>query len=96
MNFSIAQIIARLWAPRHEISCSWFLWQRLCARLRERGRNATRESGAFLLAARANDRTRITDFILYDDLDPHALDSASCISTAGISARSGTSASSAA
>lgn len=49
MNFSIAQIIARLWAPRHEISCSWFLWQRLCAKLRERGRNATRESGAFLL-----------------------------------------------
>ena len=50
MNFSIAQIIARLWSPRHEISCSWFLWQRLCAGLRERGRNATRESGAFLLA----------------------------------------------
>ena len=46
MNFSIAQIIARLWAPRHEISCSWLLWQRLCARLREHGRNATRESGA--------------------------------------------------
>ena len=37
MNFSIAQIIARLLAPRHEISFSWFLWQRLCARLRERG-----------------------------------------------------------
>ena len=68
MNFSIAQIIARLWAPRHEISCSWFLWQRLCARLRERGRNATRESGAFLLGYRADGRARITDFILYDDL----------------------------
>ena len=74
MNFSIAQIIARLWAPRHEIFCSWFLWQRLCARLRERGRNATRESGAFLLGYRADGRARITDFVLYDDLDPHALD----------------------
>ena len=74
MNFSIAQIIGRLWAPRHEISCSWFLWQRLCARLRERGRNATRESGAFLLGYRADGRARIVDFILYDDLDPDALD----------------------
>jgi proteasome lid subunit RPN8/RPN11 len=74
MNFSIAQIIARLWSPRHEISCSWFLWQRLCAGLRERGQNATRESGAFLLGYRAAGRARITDFILYDDLDPHALD----------------------
>ena len=74
MNFSIAQIIARLCAPQHEISCSWFLWQRLCARLRERGRNATRESGAFLLGYRTNGRARVTDFILYDDLDPRTLD----------------------
>lgn len=74
MNFSIAQIIARLWSPRHEISCSWFLWLRLCAKLRERGRNASRESGAFLLGHRKNGRARIVDFILYDDLDPHALD----------------------
>ena len=74
MNFSIAATIARLLAPRHEVSCSWFLWQRLCARLRERGRNARRESGAFLLGHRQGGRARITDFILYDDLDPHALD----------------------
>jgi proteasome lid subunit RPN8/RPN11 len=74
MNFSIAQIIARLWSPRHEVSCSWFLWLRLCAKLRERGRNASRESGAFLLGHRNDGRARIVDFILYDDLDPHALD----------------------
>jgi hypothetical protein len=76
MNFSIAQIIARLWAPRHEVSCSWLLWQRLTAKLRERGRDATRESGAFLLGYRNDGRARIIDFILYDDLDPHALDTA--------------------
>ena len=75
MNFSIAQTIARLWAPRHELSCSWLLWQRLGAKLRERGRNASRESGAFLIGFRADGRTRIVDFILYDDLDPHSLDS---------------------
>ena len=45
-----------------------------CAKLRERGRNASRESGAFLLGHRAGGRARIVDFVLYDDLDPHALD----------------------
>ena len=74
MNFSIAQIIRRLFAPRHELSCSWFLWQSLTAKLRERGRACSRESGAFLLGHRHDGRARIVDFILYDDLDPHALD----------------------
>jgi hypothetical protein len=50
------------------------LWRRLCTRLRERGRNAGRESGAFLLGRRKDGRARIVDFILYDDLDRHALD----------------------
>lgn len=75
MNFSIVRIIRRLWSPRHELSCSWFLWRRLLAQLRERGRNATRESGAFLLGHREGAAARITDFVLYDDLDPHALES---------------------
>ena len=34
-----------------------------------------RESGAFLLGLRRNGRARIVDFVLYDDLDPHCLDS---------------------
>ena len=50
MNFSIAAIINRLLAPQRELSCSWFLWRRLTARLRGRGRGESRESGAFLLA----------------------------------------------
>jgi hypothetical protein len=75
MNFSIAETMRRLFAPRHELSCSWFLWRRLLARLRERGRNRSRESGAFLLGRRQDGRARIVDFVLYDDLDPHCLDS---------------------
>ena len=43
MNFSIAAIICRLLAPRHELSCSWWLWRRLLAKLRERGRCDARE-----------------------------------------------------
>jgi hypothetical protein len=74
MNFSIVAITRRLLAPRHELSCSWWLWRRLLAGLRVRGRGI-RESGAFLLGSRdAAGRRRIVDFLLYDDLDSHALD----------------------
>ena len=75
MNFCIVETTRRVLAPRHELSCSWFLWRRLCCKLRERGRNRTRESGAFLLGRRYGDRARIVDFALYDDLDPASLDS---------------------
>jgi proteasome lid subunit RPN8/RPN11 len=60
--------------PKHELSCSWILWQRLVRALRERGRSATRESGAFLLGTRNPGRSRISGFVLYDDLDPGCLD----------------------
>lgn len=75
MNFSIAQIINRLLAPRHRLSCSRRLWRRLLDDLRERG-GGFRESGAFLLGrVDSGGRRRIVDYVLYDDLDPHALDS---------------------
>ncbi len=74
MNFSIAATMRRRFAPWHELSCSWWLWWRLCRALRERGRGATRESGAFLLGQQKEGRRRIVDFVLYDDLDPHCLD----------------------
>jgi hypothetical protein len=73
MNFSIARTMRRLWAPRHELSCSHGLWTRLLAALRERG-GGCHESGAFLLGLRdADGRVRIQDFVLYDDLDPLSL-----------------------
>ena len=74
MNFSIATTIRQLWAPRHELSCSWWVWLRLLACLGERGRGRSRESGAFLLGHRAGGRARIIGFVPYDDLDPHCLD----------------------
>jgi hypothetical protein len=73
MNFSIRQTICRLFAPQHELSCSWFLWRRLLSELRERG-EGRHESGAFLLGHRAAGRARVVDFIPYDDLDPQCLD----------------------
>jgi proteasome lid subunit RPN8/RPN11 len=74
MSFSIVEIIRRLWSPRHELSCSWFLWRRLMAELRDHGRDGVRESGAFLLGRRHKGRAKILDFVLYDNLDPHCLD----------------------
>ena len=74
MNFSIAKITRRLLAPRHELSCSWFLWCRLLKCLRERGCGRSRESGAFLLGHRNTDQARVVDFVLYDDLDSRCLD----------------------
>ena len=74
MNFSIPVIISRLIAPRHEMSCPRRVWRRLLRGLRESGRRATRESGAFLLGFRVGRRVRVVDFVLYDDIDPHCLD----------------------
>lgn len=74
MSYFTPATIRRLFAPRHELSCSWFLWRRLKAQLRERGRDCSRESGAFLLGYREGDVAHIVDFALYDDLDPHSLD----------------------
>ena len=75
MNFFNPATMRRLLAPRHELSCSWFLWRRLKANLREHGRRCSRESGAFLLGHHEAGSVRFTDFVLYDDLDPHALES---------------------
>ncbi len=74
MSFSIAGTMRRLLAPHHELSCSWWTWRRLLAGLRARGRYV-QESGAFLLGRRSLEGpARIDTFILYDDLDPRALD----------------------
>ena len=75
MSYFIAETMCRVLAPRHELSCSWPLWRRLCRRLRERGLGRSRESGAFLIGHRRGRRARILEFVLYDDLDPHCLDS---------------------
>lgn len=74
MNFSIPAITRHLVSPRHELSCTWWLWRRLLIKLRGRGQGV-RESGAFLLGRiDIAGRRRILDFLLYDDLDPLSLD----------------------
>lgn len=48
------------------------LWARLIPDLRRRGAGH-RESGAFLLARRSGNQSRIAAYACYDDLDPNAL-----------------------
>lgn len=74
MTYSIREIIYRLVAPQHNLSCSWFLWNRLVKDLQHRGQNQSRESGAFLLGHKKEGRSRIIEYVLYDDLDPNSLD----------------------
>lgn len=73
MKFSIVTTIRHLLAPKHKLSISWLLWKQLLCKLRERGNHKTRESGAFLLSKLDSKKTHISDFILYDDLDPNSL-----------------------
>jgi len=49
------------------------LWGRLLQNLHRRGQQR-RESGAFLLGIRGERQEKVKAFALYDDLDPHALD----------------------
>lgn len=54
-----------------EIRLPVFLWARLVRQLRRRG-GGRRESGAFLLSRQHGTSARVSAFICYDDLDPHA------------------------
>lgn len=55
------------------IEIPWYRWGRLIRELRRRGRGE-RESGAFLLAKKVHNTSRISHCVYYDDIDPHALD----------------------
>ncbi|WP_207003668.1 hypothetical protein [Trinickia mobilis] len=73
MNFSIARTMRHLLAPDHRLSCPTRIWKQLLQDLRERGRGR-RESGAFLLGSKDSGHRHIMHYVLYDDLDPHSLD----------------------
>lgn len=67
--------IRALIAPQHRLACTPRLWENLRRTLAARG-GGVRESGAFLLGRPGRSgRGMIADFVPYDDLDPHCLDS---------------------
>jgi proteasome lid subunit RPN8/RPN11 len=73
MSYSIQATIRGLVAPKHQISCSSWLWRQGMTELRQRGRDR-HESGAFLLGDRHDGKRRIAKFVYYDDLDPYCLE----------------------
>ncbi len=59
-------------SPR--ISCNASTWAAGVRELERRTRNASRESGAFLLGPDKDGHRHIVEFVFYDDIDPHSLD----------------------
>jgi hypothetical protein len=59
-------------SPR--ISCNAATWTAGVRELERRTRNGSRESGAFLLGPEKDGDRRIVEFVFYDDIDPHSLD----------------------
>ncbi len=57
----------------HTLEISLWRWLRLVWCLRQSGKGKG-ESGAFLLGRRQGSLASVTDFIPYDDIDPHSLD----------------------
>lgn len=73
MIISIRRIIRGIVAPSAVVVSAPHVWHRLVGDLNERS-GGIRESGAFLLGTIENNGTRtILDYVLYDDLDPEAL-----------------------
>ena len=72
MEFSISTLGRIAFGPPPEIICADRTWRGGMAELRRRA-GGYRESGAFLLGSKGS-RRHIDEFIYYDDIDPHALD----------------------
>lgn len=68
----IATLARIAFGPQPEILCSRQIWQAGTKELRRRT-NGRHESGAFLLGRKGKPHI-IEEFIFYDDIDPHALD----------------------
>lgn len=65
------------WLLRNQpqLKCDPAIWVAGVEELRQRTLDGRRESGAFLLGCEEGSHKRILEFVFYDDVDPHALDS---------------------
>lgn len=75
MRSFLSRLLGWLRGSRPRLACDVRLWSAGVRQLAARTRNGRRESGAFLLGVAEQDGTRrILEFVYYDDIDPHALD----------------------
>lgn len=60
--------------PDPRITCRRSVWTAGVAELERRTKSHTQESGAFLLGRDVDGVKQILEFVFYDDIDPHSLD----------------------
>jgi len=74
MNSFLNKLFGWPLRPKERIVCDPTVWAIGVQELGRRTLNEQRESGAFLLGYDQGKRKRIVEFVFYDDIDPHALD----------------------
>lgn len=75
MRWLVRWLTGWLLGPPPRLRCSRAVWQAGVAELARRTLGGRRESGAYLLGVDVpGGGQRILEFVFYDDIDPHALD----------------------
>lgn len=74
MRSFLSRLFGWLLGPKPRITCNEAVWAAGVSELERRTLNGRRESGAFLLGRDMGKHKRIIEFVFYDDIDPHALD----------------------
>lgn len=74
MRWLLSRLFGWLRGPSPALVCDASLWAGGVRELGRRTLNRSRESGAFLLGSDDGRGKRILEFVFYDDIDPHALD----------------------
>jgi hypothetical protein len=74
MRSFLSKLFGWLRTLEPRITCDPAVWATGVRELERRTLNGRRESGAFLLGHDNDGRKRIVEFVFYDDIDPHSLD----------------------
>ena len=75
----LSRLFGWLRGPNPALTCDAALWADGVRELGRRTQKRSRESGAFLLGSAHGGRKRILEFVFYDDIDPHALDTGAVV-----------------
>ena len=75
MRWLLNKLAGWLLGAKPRIACDAEIWSAGVRELARRTLGGRRESGAFLLGTDSDRTKRILEFVFYDDIDPHSLDS---------------------
>ncbi len=74
MHSFLNRLLGWLLGPKPRVRCAESIWAAGARELQRRTLNGRRESGAFLLGREVDGQKEIVEFVYYDDIDPHSLD----------------------